>query len=319
MKGLKMKIFVILLSLLVAYPSGVDGLRNLKVGDKLPLTEAMEIFIPGQPKLLLCMNSGREQNEDFFNELVSEIGENADLKFFLIDTNQELEGRIAASYDALKFAKQLVPDKDKKIFGDLGIIVLPTLIFVTKENVLHSYIAGYHSNLNLEFRSYLDAFAKGVPPENLAEKAEKTMEDRQISKLLTQGFQLMTSQNYDLAHLTFQKAWEIDSDNEGAILGIGYALLFMDKVDESLGHFAELVKTSDSPRAQLGYYLCLAVSAPSEETSDKIASLSLLEPRYFFVIYKAAEILEKAGRHEESTMAYKKAYDVLLRLNRRIP
>ena len=40
---------------------------------------------------------------------------------------------------------------------------------------------------------------------------------------------------------------------------------------------------------------------------------------FFFVILKAAEALDKAGKCEESKQAYKQAYDVLLRMYRRRP
>ncbi len=102
-----------------------------------------------------------------------------------------------------------------------------------------------------------------------------------------------------------------------ANLGLGYALMFNDMIDESLNHFTKLKEKNETRRVLLGYYLCQAIKEPSEESLTQIASLSLVEPRFFFVVFRAAEILEKAGKLDESRKAYKRAYEVLLRMFRR--
>ena len=307
----------IMLAWMVAFPSEAQGLRDHKVGDKLPTTEALSMVVPGGNKLLLVLNSSRDKNAVFFDEIVSLIGKTEEIELILVDINQELDDRIAPAFNELKIEKQYVPDLERKIYADLGIIVLPTLLFLTKDNILHSYIAGYRSNLKLSVQSYLESLLKEESPENIAQKAERKMDERQVDKLLEQGFRLMVSRNYEIAHTTFKKIIEIEPGHEVAGLGIGYALLFNDQIDESLSHFSEIMKNSETRRVRLGYFLCQAIKEPSEESLEQIASSSHLEPRFFFVIFQVAEVLDKAGKCEESKEAYKHAYDVLLRMYRR--
>ena len=46
----------IMLAWMVAFPSEAQGLRDHKVGDKLPTTEALSMVVPGGNKLLLVLN-----------------------------------------------------------------------------------------------------------------------------------------------------------------------------------------------------------------------------------------------------------------------
>jgi tetratricopeptide (TPR) repeat protein len=307
----------IMLILMVAFPSEAQGLRDHKVGDKLPATEALSVVLPGGNKMLLVLDSSRDKDASFFDEIVPLIGKTGDIKLILVDTNQEMDDRIASTFGALKIEKQYVPDVERKIYADLGIIVLPTLLFLTKDNILHSYIAGYRSNLKMSVQSYLESLLKEESPENIAQKAEKTMDERQVDKLLEQGFRLMVSRNYEIAHNTFKKIIEIEPGHEVASLGIGYALMFNDQIDESLAHFSEIRESNETRRVLLGYFLCQAIKDPSDESLQQISSLSHLEPRFFFVIFRVAEVLDKAGKCEESKKSYKHAYDVLLRMYRR--
>ncbi|MBN1223279.1 MAG: hypothetical protein JXB23_08505 [Candidatus Aminicenantes bacterium] len=312
-----MKILLILLTGLMTFPLDVEGLRNLKIGDKFPSTEAMSVFVTGENKLILVMNSGRDRNAAFFRELVPELQESGNLEFYLVDTGQEPNSQIMSAFESLEIKKKYVSDADRKIYGEMGIIVLPTLLLVTKDNVLHSFIAGHRSNLELIFQSHIEALIKGEVPEELAHKTERMKEERTVGRMLEQGFRLMISRNYELAHKTFAKALAVDPEEETAKLGIGYALLFMGKIDESLQHFSELKEKMNSRRVQLGYYLCEALKAPAEESLEQIATLSQLEPQLFFVVFKVADTLDTAGKCEESKQAFRHAYEVLLRMYRK--
>ncbi|MGB2906938.1 MAG: hypothetical protein WBB73_07545, partial [Candidatus Aminicenantaceae bacterium] len=97
----------------------------------------------------------------------------------------------------------------------------------------------------------------------------------------------------------------------------GYSLMFLQRLDESVEYFNQLTESRDSKRALLGYHLCRTLMAPAEEDLNEVAALCLLEPRFFVVIFQAAEVLDRAGKSEESKMAFKHAYDVLLRAYKR--
>jgi hypothetical protein len=73
----------------------------------------------------------------------------------------------------------------------------------------------------------------------------------------------------------------------------------------------------ESKRVLLGYYLCQAIKAPTDEVLALTAESAQLEPQFFFVVFRAGEILDKAGKCEESKAVYRHAYKVLLRHLRR--
>ena len=222
------RILLILLTALVSLSSDMQGSRNIKVGDKLPATEALSVFSVGQKKMILVLNSGRENNTTFFQELGASVQTAENLELYLVDTALEPDAQVMSVFEAMDIEKKYVADVDKKIFGELGIIVQPTLLLVTEENILFSLIAGYRSNLKLIFPSHLEALMTGEAPEELARTAQAEREERKVSGLLEQGFRLMISRNYELAQKTFLKALEIDPEQETANLGVGYTMMFMD-------------------------------------------------------------------------------------------
>ena len=311
-----MRFAVLFLAGMMALPTWAQGLRNLKVGDKLPAKESLSVFLTEDPKLILCLDSSKERNTAFVRELAPVLGKAEGVELFLVDINPEKGSEGIPAFDTAMPARH-IPDLDRKIYGDLGIIVLPTLLFVTRDNVLHSVITGYRSNLNLVFLSHWEAFQKGEKPRDVAQSAAETMQERKTARYLEQGFRSLVSREFELALGSYRKALEIDPEDETAELGVGYSLMFLQRLDEGVEYFAVLKERGDSKRALLGYHLCRALTAPQEEDLTEVAALCLLEPRFFPVIFQAAKVLDKAGKCEESKKAFKHAYDVLLRAYKR--
>ena len=110
----------------------------------------------------------------FFKTLVKNLGENKTLKLFLVDVNSSLDKRISSLYETMKIKKQLIQDDKRRIYGELGIIVLPTLLGVTKENKLHSVIPGLRDNLDLFFQTYISALLRGHQPEDVFSSTNKS-------------------------------------------------------------------------------------------------------------------------------------------------
>lgn len=297
----------------------VTGLREIKVGDKLPAKESLGVFKGKGNKLILYIKSGDIKSIAFFKSLAGVLEGKKDLTLYVVDGNAAAgtDKRVSAVHDGLKVEKKLLPDGERKIYGDLGIIVIPTLLLVTGDNRLHSMVAGPHPNLTMFFKAYLEALVKGEPPGNVYEAADRLMKENKVLKLQKQAYLLLVNGNFQLANSLYRKFLEAAPGNTEAQLGVGYSLLFMEKVDESLTYFTVLKSKDESSRVLLGYYLCLAMKEPDRESLEQIAHLSQLESRFFFVIFKAAEVLDKAGKCEESKAAYRRGYEVLFRAYRR--
>lgn len=315
-----MKTFLFLFFATFLMLSGqVTGLREIKAGDKLPDKESLRVFKNGGGKLILYIKSGDIKSITFFKVLAGALKRKKDLSLFVVDANPApgTDKRFSSVYDGLKIEKKHLPDEERKIYGDLGIIVVPTLLLVSGDNTLHSVIAGYRPNLSMFFKSYLDALKKGKPPVNVYEEGDRQRKEEKIQKMLKQGYLFLMNGNFEPANTLYRKALDAAPENEEAKLGVGYSLIFMDKIDESLDYFTKLKEKKNSNRVLLGYHLCRAMKETSEESLARVARLSLLENRYFFIVFKAAEVLDKAGKCEESKAAYRRGYEVLLRHYRR--
>jgi tetratricopeptide (TPR) repeat protein len=301
----------------------ITGLREIKVGDKLPSKESFGVFKAAGNKLILYLKSGDLKSIAFFKTLAdtlsSPLEKKKDLTLYVVDANPAVAGsdnRISSIFDSLKINKQLVPDEERRLYGDLGVIVIPTLILVTGDNTVHSLIAGSRPNLTMFFKTYLNALAKGEAPENVYEKGDRLIKEKKIMKMQKQAYLLLVNGNYELAGSMYRKVLEASPGNEEAELGIGYSLIFRDKTADASAYFAALKEKGENKRVLLGYYLCESVKG-EEDSLAELAHLSLLESRFFFVIFKAAEILDKAGKCEESKATYRRGYEVLLRHYRR--
>jgi len=295
----------------------VTGLREIKPGDRLPEKESLRIFSAKGNKLILYIKSRDVKSVVFFKKLAGMFKVKRDVKLYVVDASPAADERVSALYGALKIEKEWVADVERKIYGDLGVIVIPTLLFVTGDNTLHSMVAGNHANLPLFFDSYLNALLKGESPGNVYEKGDKLLKEKKVLKRLNQAFLLLVNGNFDLAGTVYRKAAAEDPGNNEAQLGVGYSLMFLDKIDEGLAYFTRLKEKNNGNRVLLGYYLCQSMKAPTEESLEQLAHLSQLESRFFFVVFQAGLILDKAGKCEESKKVFRHSYKVLLRHHRR--
>ncbi|MCJ7581746.1 MAG: hypothetical protein MUP98_14590 [Candidatus Aminicenantes bacterium] len=311
------RVVVFLVLVFGALPLATQGLRDLKVGDKLPKTEALSVFNVPKNKLILCLNSGRENNISFFQEIVPILEEQKNVTLFLVDVNQSLDNRIGSNFNSLRMEKSYIPDADHKIFSDLGIIVLPTILFVDKMNVLHSYLASNSSNIRLIVKTHLEAFLEGKKPDDLAQIYQKRATESMTNRYLEQAFQMMIDREHELALSLFKKAAEADPRSETAHLGIGFTQIFMQKYDDSIDYFTKLTSDNNDKRIQFGLYLSQAAKQPTEENLSKIAEMSQIETQFFIAVYMAAEILDRAGKTEESKNTFRHAYDILFKTYRK--
>lgn len=314
-----MRILLLISVCFVMLSAEVTGLRKIKVGEPVPNSGSLNVFDAKGNQLILYIKSKDIKSITFFKSLARTLGakKKKDLTLYVVDAEVDPDPRVSAVYDSLNIDKVRIADGDRNIFGELGVIVIPTLLVVKADHTLHSLVAGYRANLGLFFKSYLDALARGKPAGDVYKAAGETLAKRKASKLLNQGFRLLIDADYPLAVSIYDRAVKDNPETGEARLGKGYALLLDDKITEGLAHFTALKEEASSRRVLLGYHLCRALIDATEEDLEQIAALAQKEPRFFFVVFKAAEVLDKAGKCEESKAVYRHAYKVLLRSHRR--
>ena len=312
-----MRSIIIMICCFLSLSQNNHQLREIKRDDKIPIIKGLDIHSFKGNKIIVFIKSDQMKSIAFFKKLVENLQDNKRLKLFLIDENSSFDKRISSIYETLKIKKELIQDEKRNIYGELGIIVVPTFLSVTKENRLHAIIPGYRDNLDLFFHTYIRALLQGQQPKDVFAATDKEIQNERMTRLLKQAFLLMINKNFDLAQKIYQRAIELEPQCSEALLGMGYSLLFQKKTAESLTHFTNLKNRMESKRVLLGYYLCKSIKEPSDASLKNISALSLVEPRFFSVIFRAAVLLDQAGKCQESKELYKRGYEVILRHFRR--
>ena len=312
-----MRIFLTLLLTFCIFPADVDGLREIKVGDKIPQISELKPFEGKGKLILLYLRSDDPKSVVFFRQFSKAYNSRKNLNFVLVDVNNQTDKRVMILYDKLKGEKKSINDPERRIYGDLGIIVMPSLLFIDEAGILNSLIVSYRSNLGLFFKNHLLALEKGENPGDVYKEFDKKLEKRKLNRLTGQAFTLIIDGNYQLAGNMYKKAVEKDTENAEAGLGYGFALIMQDKIEESEVFFTEALKSKDSKRLKFGLYLSRSITDPSDENLKNLSRFSLIEPSFFPAIYKAAEILQGNGKTELSNKVFKRSYRVLLRTYRR--
>ncbi|MCP5052401.1 MAG: hypothetical protein GY940_34860 [bacterium] len=314
-------LFLFFFSCFFLFAREATGLREIKTGDPLPDSKELTLSKTQGNKLILYVKSDDIKSITLFKTFARVLGNKGKtaegLTLFLVDANPSPDRRITAVYDSVTVKKQLIADSGREIYGSLGVIVIPTLLFVTRENTLHSLVAGYRDNLPMFFSSHLDTLIKGKPPVDVYKAADHRLKQRGVSKMLSQAFLLMVNGDYTLAGSIYRKTLDKDPENSEARLGTGYSMLLADKTEKSLAYFTALKEKKETKRILLGYYLSLSMKETTDRRLEELARLAQLEPRFFMVIFKAAGILDKAGKDRLSKAVYRHSYKVLLRKVRR--
>lgn len=311
---IKKIVFCICFSMTLIY---AYGLRNLNVGDKLPVTEFTKVFQTANNKLILVGNSKKTKTYTYLKDVVKAIGENNNIQLFFVDTNSKFGENVKQIFDSYKGEKNYITDSDKTIFGQLGVIVLPTLLYVNKDNVLHSYVSGKKHDLALLIAEDLKAMETGKKAGNIYKEFNEKKAEKKFMQKHNQAFKMYINGDYALAASIFKKLNNEKLSDDSA-LGYIYSLLLDDRVDEALAFFSGLSEEKRKEnRMSFANALINVVKNPGKQQYEAIADSCHYETKYFSVIFFAGELLNKQGEKELSSTVYKQAYKVLWNTYRR--
>jgi len=310
----------VLLSLFLAisvFPADVAGLRDIHEGDPVPLSGELK-FIEGQGEtILLYLESDDLRSVAFLRQFLKVFGSEKKIFFVLVDLNPEIDKRVLLLFNKFVGTKKIINDPDRKIYGELGVVVMPTLMFIDENAILNSTVVGYRSNLGMFFRNHLKALRSGEKPGDVYGTADRKMAQRKQNRLAEQAFKLILDGNYKLAGSMYKKAYGNDPKDTEALLGYGFVLLREGKTDEAAALFSEVSENKNSKRVSFGLLLARTVKDPSVENLTELTKYALLEPSFFPAVYTAGEILEKNGQRADSIKVFKRSYRILLRTFRR--
>ncbi|MEN8152874.1 MAG: hypothetical protein ABFR75_02540 [Acidobacteriota bacterium] len=313
-----MRIILSFLLVFYIFPSTIDGLRDVKTGDKIPLTGELSFINDLNKELLIIyLKSDEIKSITFLRQLSKSLTAKKQCQLIVVDSNPETDQRIQKIIEKIKVKTRRINDPERKIYEKLGVIVLPTLFFIKDDKTINSFLAGYRANLEMFFRSHLKSLLKGEKPEDVYKINDTKLKLRKVNKMLKQAFTLLIDKNIELAHKIYKKTLDLYKDNIEASFGVGFTLSKLGKPIEAEEFFRETDPDGSSKRLAFGLYLSLSLADPTEENLKKLHDLAVLEPHFFPAVFEAGLLLEKSGKKELSSAVFKHAYKALFRSYRR--
>ncbi len=308
---------VVLFSLLIVFCINLFALREVSIGDSFKKTPLNEKILINKKKIIVFLNGNKKKNEKMLKVLNNVLESDApQLNVFFIKTmnvNYEMLKKIAEN----KKQFVIIDDFERKLYGEFGIIVLPTVLFVNEQQVLIGEIAGVIPNMRLVFKSYLKALKTGEPPADIYEKIKKQKVKAKKEKSIRQAFLMFVNGNYQVSLSIFKRLYEKFPDDKRVVLGYAYSLMFSGKPDEGKKIIEKAKVNSSNKRFELAYCYASFLEGGTMEQLKECAQNANFEPDFFSVIFQIGKDFEKNGMCEEALKCYKEAYKVLWKRYRR--
>ncbi len=313
-----MKRFLVMTAMLVTAMSGALGVRNFTTGTTIPdvaLTEPIRAHTPG---MVLFVDSAEPNAMKTVETVASVMGAGLHLVVVDVSTRTEDPEPLKASWSK-RDNVYWVDDGKRSLYGLAGVIVLPTVLFVTGDSRINSELAGERRDYGMFLEEHARALRSGTVPEDPYRKAVQVQKEREMEQKIQQASNMAEAGNTGLAVQLFQKLAQVYPDSTVVKLNLGYSLILESRYEEAIALFQKLTAEDDNPRYRLGLYFCRLQQNDSEENWQGLASHVRFEPDHHLVIREAARLLERKGRYREAAQAYRQAYRVLWKECRRSP
>jgi len=245
-------IFIVsLVQLLLPATSSLAGLRKSKVGDMMPefsLPDSNDVpftYKHGRDRVLavVFMPPGASQYQRMATEIdqvVAELREKAKMFDFVCVLNGQA-GKEALGSGKLvsKKAFLILLDEEYGLWSKLGVIAVPTVVFVGRDDKILWIKAGYDYNFVPVARVYLNK-ALGISQDTTAEDAAKikTVENYTVAARAERHLQMAKmfeeKGRIDSAIAETQKAIDLDPNSVETVLELGALLCRAGRSKEAL-------------------------------------------------------------------------------------
>ncbi len=315
MKGKSAARVLILMLFVFSLPIEAFSVRNLKPGDTLPDTKTMQPLRTEGNRVILFIRSDSSDSRKFLNEMTLKLKKHKNIKLTVVDTIPGGKESAALSRDAS--GESFVRDANRELYGAVGIIVMPTALYVRADHVLNSVMTGVRPDFGLFIESNLKALEAGKVPANPYGEVESRRKDQKLLRKMTQAFQMVAAGNFELAASIYNEILRIDAANKKAALGLGYAYILSEQYDKAVPVFEKLNEGEHNPRFKFGLHLSRYLLSGGASDMDGLKHDFHFEPDFFMVIRIAAREMEKKNDMEGASAAWRQAYRVLWKQCRR--
>jgi len=314
--------------LLTAAASG-GGLRNVQVGEeapafRLPTLDGSNISsedVKGKALILVFLSAQQRSSE------AAAIGAHSvyrdlhhkELALLFVTADTAHTAYFRQQRDKSSVHEPLGLDFDRKLYGDLGLIVLPTTVIIDRDGKLTHVISAYKS----DYEHVLNAYAQRAlglinddQLENLL-KTESFQRDRPNDRVARRRAAAQLLRQNGLTHDAeneLRAALEIDPTHADTRLDLASLYVASDRVEE-----ADLVVTGvlkDHPhhrRAKLLHGIVLYHSDRLDEAEKTLTEALMLNPDPVYTYYYLGLIYEKKGDLVKAAEHYRESLSRLLK------
>ncbi|BBB32827.1 hypothetical protein TTHT_1310 [Thermotomaculum hydrothermale] len=304
-----MKKFLVIFLLLTFFINSF-ALRGVPIGGKFKKNALNEKILVNEKKIIVFLNGKKKKNEKVVKTIGNVLTKKRVINVFFVKTVnvdcQQLEV-LLKRYKNFK----VVEDYERKLYGSMGVIVLPTILFVNENQKLIGEIAGVIPNMKIVFESYLNALISNSLPKNIYAEMRKKKSLKSKERAIRQAFFMFINGNYNVAIKVYSKLYETDKSDKRVVLGLFYSLLLDGKVGEAEKKFANMFKQKKARRFMLAYYYEQYLKTGDIDQLKKCADYVNFEPEFFTVIYKIGNEFEKNNLVDLAMRCYKESYKVL--------
>jgi peroxiredoxin len=320
---------VLLATLGLAAAARGDELRNVKVGQPVPpfgvttvSGEKLQSSDLRGKVLVLVYLSAEQQSSERALKIADVVGRELRDQELVVAYMTADVTRVAffrAQRDRLNIHRPLGLDVGRRVYGELGLIVLPTTIVVDGEGRLARVISSCKSDYEHVLRSYVRHTLGLIDDGELAEAlsttqilrnqpADRIARRRAAARLLREKGLVRDAEN------ELRAALEIDAEHADTLLDLASLHIDTERFEEA-GRVVEQVRTGDPEhrRGKLLYGIVLYHQGRLDEAEPLLEETLLLNPDPVRTHYYLGLIAERRGDQSAAIVHFKESLKRLLR------
>jgi peroxiredoxin len=319
-------------ALAVTVQAAADHLRNLRVGDAVPAFELTTLdgtntsseALRGKAYVMVYLASEQAASEKALGAAHAIVAGFEELHGDQLAMIAVTAHTAHAAYfrDLLEQGSITAPfalDFDRKLYGDLGLIVLPTTIVVDSNGILRHVISGCMSDYEQVLRAEVEHTLGLIDDKQLEQRIGKRQFPRdrpsdKIARHRAAANVLKSNGMFVDAEKEIEAALQIDPGHIGALLDLAALHLTTDRLDDAEDIVTVILKNDPNQhRAKLLYGVLLYERDRYPEAERVLKEALLLNPDPAYAHYYLGLIYEKEGKADQAMEHYRKALVALLK------
>jgi len=314
--------------LLTAAAVQADHLRNVEIGQTVPpfslaTLDGQQIdsdSLAGSVVILIVVSAEQHSSELAAAE-AHQVVQNLhhdDLKLIFTTADIARGEYFRQQRDVAGVHEPLALDHDRKLYGDLGVIVLPTTVLIDRAGKLAHVISGHKS----DYPHVLDAYAQhtlGLVDDEGLEKllattrfehdrpSDRAARHQAAARILRERGLLQDAEVQLLSGL------ELDPGNADLLLDLAALQLANQQIDAAAQTVARVLEAHPEHRqAQLMHGIVLFHQGKLDEAEAVLTRILILNPDPARTHYYLGKIAEQKGDKDQALTHYREALERLL-------